>query len=70
MERLLELDTNQASAEDIVFGSALSGGYVIATVSCPPASMLIFNIAASSLSVKNSNIGNLYGLGIEPTSGR
>ena len=53
-----------------VFGSALSGGYVIATGFCPPSSMLIFNIAASSLSIKNFNVGTLYGLGIEPTSGR
>ena len=52
-----------------IWGSALNGDYVIATTSSPTF-LVIYKISSSTFTIKSFAGNNLYGWGVEPSSGR
>ena len=51
-----------------VWGSALNGDYVVATTFYP--SVVIYSISSSAFTIKSFSDNNIYGWGVEPSSGR
>ena len=52
-----------------LYGSALNGDYVVATVSSPNC-ILIYSISTSTFTIKTFTPGTLRGWAVEPSSGR
>ena len=52
-----------------LWGSALNGDYVVATTSSQT-SLVIYRISSSTFTIKSFAGNNLYGWGVEPSSGR
>ena len=52
-----------------VWGSALNGDYVVATTQSPT-SLIMYSISSLTFTIKSFSGNNLYGWGVEPSSGR
>ena len=52
-----------------VWGSGANGGYIAASIKCTSYYLLTYNAASKKYAI-NSFSGEIYGFGIEPTTGR
>ena len=53
-----------------VMGSAVSGDYIAVTITTSSQGLLMFNRATNSITIKTFSVGNLYLIGLEPSTNR